>query len=450
MTSVRSWLEWMTAKRPVSEWADWRRNEALELIARADQDGSWEALSRHSNGFVREVAVRALSTDASPQALVALVERLNDWVPQVRELAAAGVQPYLTSEHVPSLLHALDPLMALAGQHRIDHGATLVSVRQILQVPQVRAQVLGNFMERQGKAARFLFALLLDTDEPATPLLGNALAHREIVVRCLAVDACRKLPPAQALPLLHAALAQPVARVRVGALQVLLPLLDDPREVLRVALLDASAAVRSLARWEAKRQGIDAGAVLNAALAGSMPTHKREWLGLLGLAIELDQQVPEVWWRSALRSRCSSVRLRAVSMPGDWPLYALLDALDDPCDKVFKGMINRLVKLPWSALGEPLVTRLDSCWQECSPARRLMMLQLLAGWQQLAYLLKRLDNEPVLEAVWLREIAQWCDRQYRIIDPVTPVAERDRLMATLRRLAELNLVDRAAIDRVDG
>ena len=120
MTSPKDWLDRLRNK-PVTEptWAEYRRNEALELLANANGSGTWIELSTHYNGFVREVAVRALSRDCSPQALVALIERLNDWVPQIRDLALSGLNNYLNPAQAPALLYALESIMALAARQRV-------------------------------------------------------------------------------------------------------------------------------------------------------------------------------------------------------------------------------------------------------------------------------------------------------------------------------------------
>jgi hypothetical protein len=96
----------------------------------------------------------------------------------------------------------------------------------------------------------------------------------------------------------------------------------------------------------------------------------------------------------------------------------MFGALDDPSDKVFNVMIARLGKLPWAAVSMDVSTRLDRQWHDRSPARRQKMFELLAVWQQVAYLLRSLEREPDLQAGWLGEIACWCDRQ-AVIDIVS-------------------------------
>lgn len=163
MTSIEKWLDRLRNKQvPASSWSENRRNEALELLKNAKSKETWVELSTHYNGFIREVAVRELCSHPSPQALVALIDRLNDWVPQIRDLALVGMNLYLSASQTQALLFALEPLMALAARQRADHGPTLKSVRDVLQSPEIQDEVYANFLTRQGKAARYLFALLLE------------------------------------------------------------------------------------------------------------------------------------------------------------------------------------------------------------------------------------------------------------------------------------------------
>lgn len=448
MNAMQDWLDRLRSHGPAPTLVEYRRNKALALLSGAGEDIAWAELSRHENGFVREVAVRALCSQRSCEALVALIERLNDWVAQVRELAAAGLDQYLTPAQAPALLFALDGLIALAARQRADHGPTLLAVRGVLQTREVHDQVYAHFLASQGKAARYLFALLLETHVGAPTLLRDALAHRELTVRLAAVSACQALPVAQAVPLLMQAMSRPGAKVRVAVLRALLPLLDDARPVLSTALLDASPSIRSLARWAAPRHGVDARAVLAERLDQDLPGTRQDWLGTLGLAAELNVGLAEQWLTEALHSTWPSVRHGAVRLLGDHRLPALFDALEDPSERVFAAVIARLHQQPWAALNAGLAARLDRDWHQRSAARRQAILHLLPGWQQLAYLLGRLDAEPVMQAFWLGQVEQWCDRQYQIVDPMTPRGERAALLQTLRNLAGAGLLKHERIARI--
>jgi len=438
VNTTNDWLNKLKHKlAPSSSWADQRRYEALQLLANIEGDCNWAAMTAHQNGFIREVAVRELCSHPSPEALVALIERLNDWVPQIRDLAGAGLKQYLSATHAQALLSALVPLMALASRSRADHGPTLLAVRAVLQSPGIRQAVHEDFLTRQGKAARYLFALLLQGNTDPQLLVRSALAHRELTVRLLAVSACKELPAEQARTLLHEALPRPGAKVRVCILRALLPLLDDPKPVLRESLIDISASIRAFARWAAPKNGLDAHDVLAAQLNQALPTAKRGWLGTLGLTAELNAVLPSSWHKAALRSVYPTVRLAAVHLLREDQLREMFNALDDPCDQVFFAAIARLNEQPCNSIKSELNTQLSRDWPSLPVARGQAVLRLLPGWQQLAYLLNRLDTEQTLQAFWRRQVNMWRDRQYLMIDPVTPKAEREALAKRLQKLEPL-------------
>lgn len=451
MTFISDWLLRLQSHQPaVSKWETQRRDEAGQLLRNAEEKGDWIGLTNHSNGFIREVAVRALCAEPSPEALVALIERLNDWVPQIRDLAAVGVNHYLSPSHAKDLLYALEPLLALASRHRTDHGGTLSAVRKVLQLTESNGEVYASFLARQSKAARYLFALLLEREQDTETLLRDALSHRELTVRLLAVDACKNLPHEQALPLLSEALQRPGAMVRVSVLRALLPLLENPQQLLSTMLLDSSPAIRGLSRWAAARQDIDARAVLERRLKGELPLEKRDWLGILGLAAELDIELKSQWLAAAAGSSYASVRQATMGRLGDDQLTELLGALDDLSDRVFFAAVARMDKLPWASLHADLNTKLDRDWHELQSVRRHALMGLRPKWQQVAYLLKRLATEPVARSYWARQIDLWCDRQYQVVDPVTPKAERVELIDNLRQLASMGVIRKASFAQVSG
>jgi hypothetical protein len=451
VTFISEWLMRLQShKASVSKWEAQRRDEAAQLLRNAEEKGDWIRLTNHSNGFIREVAVRALCAEPSPEALVALIERLNDWVPQVRDLAAAGLNHYLSPSHAKDLLYALEPLLALSSRHRTDHGGTLAAVRKVLQLAESNGEVYANFLARQSKAARYLFTLLLESEQDTETLLRDALSHRELTVRLLAVDACKNLSHEQALPLLSEALHRPGAMVRVSVLRALLPLLENPKPLLRGILLDPSSAIRGFSRWAAARQDIDARAVLGERLTGKLPLNKRDWLGILGLAAELDIELESHWLTAAARSSYASVRQATMGRLGDGQLTELMGALDDLSDRVFFAAVARLNKLPWASFHAELNTKLDRDWHELPSVRRHALMGLRPKWQQVAYLLKRLAVEPVARSYWATQLDLWCNRQYQVVDPVTPKAERVELINNLRKLASMGVIRKASFAQVSG
>lgn len=444
--------DWFTRlkshKATPTAWEAQRREEAAQLLSNAEESGDWIMLATHCNGFVREVAVRELRDRLSPEALVALIDRLNDWVPQIRDLARECVKNYLSPSHVQALLFAFKSFMALASRHRTDHGPILMAVREVLQAPEIHEEVYASFQRRQGKEARYLFTLLLESAVDTQKLLGDALAHQELTVRLMAVAATHMLPHAQAIPLLREAILRPSSMVRVCVLRALLPMLENPRTVLQAALFDSSPSIRSLARWEAPKHNIDARGLVAERQLSVLPTAKQEWLGLLGLAAELGIELEETWLRAATQSSFPAVRRFAMGLLSTAQLPELFSALDDSSDKVFCAAVAQLGKQPWPSLCAELNARLDRDWHELSTTRLRALMHLRPQWQQVDYLLVRLAKEPVAQAYWALQIKLWCDEQYQVVDPVTPKAERKELIEKLKHLAFTGLISSESVERI--
>ncbi|WDG78879.1 PBS lyase [Pseudomonas chlororaphis] len=428
--------------------SDYEARRVREVMDTLDRHSAWLELSRFGNGFVRQAAVRGLAAQPSAEALAALLERLNDWVPQVRQEAATAVEAYWAPEHAGLLLQTLAPLLVLTSKQRADHGATLERATAVLQLAQVRDEVQGAFGDCRGKVARFVFELLLKGVEDRPALLAMALRHPEVSVRQMAVDACAELPDEQAVLLLEEVMRSCGASVRIKALRLLLPLLADPGAHLRQALLDPSGALRCLAHWAAPRYRLDPREVLLARLLEPAPLNKREWLGLLGLAKELREPQADAMLQQALASKALTVRLLALQALGERGLAQQLAALDDPSDKVFECALGLLREQPWAAFEETLEQRLDQHWHGLPKARRWALLGLKPGWRQLQYLLHRLDQAGSEAAYWRETLARWCDARYAMFDPVTPKPLRETLAQRLQAMEEAGEVPRGSLKRL--
>jgi HEAT repeat protein len=87
-----SWLSkllWSGEQRPPTSWAEWMTE------------------ARSHSGYVREAAVQALALSGHGDALPVLLERANDWVPEVRRAAYAAVEGFLDEEHIGAWGRAL-------------------------------------------------------------------------------------------------------------------------------------------------------------------------------------------------------------------------------------------------------------------------------------------------------------------------------------------------------
>ncbi|WP_416638405.1 hypothetical protein [Pseudomonas sp. OHS18] len=75
-------------------------------------------------------------------------------------------------------------------------------------------------------------------------------------------------------------------------------------------------------------------------------------------------------------------------------------------------------------------------------------MALRPRWQQLAYLLRRLDSDIQQRDYWLVWIANWCQQQYLMVDPTTAPAERRRLLARVSELQDSGALPSGCVTRL--
>jgi len=412
--------------------------EALAVLSQAHDASEWCALSRHPNGYIREGAVRQLALSNTPEQFVALVERLNDWVPEIREHALQAIQTYLRPEHTAALLTGLEPLIELAEKRRADHSGTLDQVRTVLLHPQARATTLQTFLVLRGRAARFLFELLAGQETDLPTLLEAALKHLDVSVRRLAM--AHVAVRADAAVWASRMLEDSYAPLRAEALRLWLPSATPAQAhaALRKALHDCSFAVLDLALWTARQWGLDPSEVLHERLAAAPPRRRREWAGMLMLIRALPERTALPVVQAALEAPSPRVREQALSVLAqvapDTLEEALLSALGDHAPRVFKQAVRLLQASPSQRLEPSIDHLLETHWEALDTERRDALLHLKPHWRQAAWLLRRYNGAQ--SAYWLAQIQRWCDRAYASYDVITPWEERERLKGGLQQLED--------------
>ncbi|HFH3922533.1 hypothetical protein IPC692_24765 [Pseudomonas aeruginosa] len=452
MQRLKLWLERQRQAQFTDTWSERQRREALALVERRlwENDADWIELSRAHNGFVREAAVLALGANPAAGALLALIERVNDWVGPVRTAAMAGLADYLVPEQVPALLGALPQLVALGRKSRADHAALLEQVRALLAAPEQREGVLEALLHERAAAARFLLESLLRLEQDARlGVLERALRSQDPSVRRLALLATAELPQASATGLLERGLVDSSASLRAQALHLYERALGAgslPQPIMARALLDASPSVRGLAQYLAKNAGTDVDRVLAERLA-STPATKREWLGLLGLARERQARAVLPLTRQALRHPSQQVRGAALeslsALHAENLGEACLPALHDPSAKVFASALRWLRNVAPQERPQGLDDELRSLLDAGRLERADLLLALKPYWQQLDYLLRA---RPGLAADdWQRLLFAWRERRGSAIDYATSEARREELLAHLQALQEQRLLSRQIV-----
>lgn len=281
-----------------------------------EQERQLLELSRHWDGYVREAAVRKLRHAQSPEALRAIIGRLNDWVPQVRTAAVAAAEAFIGCNGVMGILPCLAEVIALSGKQRANHLPFIASIDQLLGGAETRDAVRAFCKASHGAVARYFFAQMLawqGVDLNVT--LNVGIRHRDLTVRMAALRACAPLDGAMALPFLHELLGDKQPSIRKEALRMSWVKADDATvktALLRRFLVDRGISVRELAWWHAQQAEFDLDGYLQQAIRG-FPRNDATDAGAIGLIGMLGARQHLALVRQAFAGRCPTVRRAALT-----------------------------------------------------------------------------------------------------------------------------------------
>lgn len=370
--------------------------------------------SRSYNGYTRERAVRALAETPCTMALRALLVRLNDWVPQVRQAAQAAYQRYLDESRVDDLLANLDGYLTLHGKTRNDFARLVRQTDDLLSQPVFHNRLLLPFRECYGSTARYLFQRLC-AHGVNVALAKEALRHRDPSVRMAALNVLDKLPSETVVNLAGdlARNGRP-ASLRSTALRLALARMTDPdekRALCRDLLLDPAIGPRSAAGWYARQSGEEVEAWYRTAA-------RRKQLSLRELTALLRESVSANWpeglqlaiqhcTHASTTVRLAALQVLLARTEGNEQYHWLESAINDHSARVRKAAAASLRWL-YSAPSDARHALTLQLWQR-DPGYALYLsrrLPLVPGLGLLADLLAR-PAPPIQTEQLLLRFNQW-------------------------------------------
>jgi hypothetical protein len=268
------------------------------LIAEVRRRDCVDALSAdmaHYSGRVREAALKRAAELRSPDLLPAIVDRLNDWVPQVRQRAHDLVLDWLSLLDVDAAIRLLGTVQHLRVARRTDHSAWLQAFEQAVAA-QVGADRIGAEVSNANAiVARTCFRLLAEHElvDPVTLVRLGLSNGTDIVLAHKAAESLVRLRADDRAALARLALRSRFGTVRASALR---SLLSDETETHAIDMLaDPNSWVRLVASSWLERHGIDSAplfaarleepdssaTVLRACLMGLAETGKRDQVDLV-------------------------------------------------------------------------------------------------------------------------------------------------------------------------
>ncbi|KAK1183617.1 hypothetical protein B7755_039130 [Streptomyces sp. NBS 14/10] len=300
----------------------------------------------HSDGRVRERAVRRIVDRPSPELMPFLVLRTGDWVRQVRDRARAGLTDLLSRDparYVP----AAAPTALLADRRRRGHFARRQLLAALLSAP--GAVLLDGLLASPlREQRRFALEVAGATDRlPLRALVSLAEGDTDVRIRARAAEAAaREAVWTDRADLLRRLAAARHREVRATALTGLIRT-GHPDEAT-AALDDPAGLVRAVARDAARRTGADPLAHYRAAVrAPQPPVGAVDGLAEIGSAADAPLFLPLLDHPQApIRAHA----LHALRTFGAVPVDRVIPLLRDPSAKVIRQAVTALrphtAKLP--------------------------------------------------------------------------------------------------------
>lgn len=164
------------------------QQEGWETALDAEPDLAW-LLTFHGNGYARQAALDALSSPPlCPFEFVAVVYRLNDWVPQVRDAAKRYAENQLSEANPETIAESaffLIPQMTLF--RRWDEQAASV-VRESIYQQHVLCELKSKLLAQRGGKVGAVLRLLLKHPDLDSSLEKLAFTAHLPVVRAIALE----------------------------------------------------------------------------------------------------------------------------------------------------------------------------------------------------------------------------------------------------------------------
>jgi len=173
----------------------WRLRQVSEhdarlIIAEGPPVAVLGLLSMVADGRVREVATSALAAQRGGNEISYLLLRVNDWVPQVSQIATNGLLSRVNRQCAPDLARGLALVESLGSKRRVNNTHLVHSVWSLLtETDEGLAALRGIFFEGDRETRRAA-ARLVSVRSPALALrFSESLSDSDPVVRTQLIGA---------------------------------------------------------------------------------------------------------------------------------------------------------------------------------------------------------------------------------------------------------------------
>lgn len=415
---------------------------------RIPDDTSVEKLltyTRDWDGYRREEAVRRLESLDAPGILSALIERLNDWVPEVRNVAKAVFLRLLKPGNCAELVNALPEIYRLAERGRDNHQPVICAVENHLTKSVCKTDLIAGLGSPDINVARACYDLLLDRQILLPQeLLSIGLESSDWHIRRSSLECLTQLTESEIRPALSVALQDKFPPIRRIAMRLLLER-SPPAAEVSPFLFDRNTSVREIAvRHLLEREFPVAEAYTKLLQA---PTARQQIIALWGVTKIHHEKAVEIA-TTKLDSQFTSVRREALEclakLDEDMVQPHVVAAFFD--DSL--GMMRTAMVLAKRLSIRPRATELETILKQSnSPETLQTCIQLTAimdKWEALAFFLRQIGDDTQgfqssavnKEQMLRKAVSAWSER-YNNLSLFAPYPkQRKALEAAIGRMPE--------------
>lgn len=141
------------------------------------------ALSKSASGYDRERAVRKMREKRDAIFLDALIVRVNDWVPQVRDLARETIRELMTDDNREAFIERLDHIWQLKKKGRADHVQLINDISQFVLQNGSQEKLVEKVKSENKSVARVAYELLSEKMSPQELIQLALLAKDAIIIK---------------------------------------------------------------------------------------------------------------------------------------------------------------------------------------------------------------------------------------------------------------------------
>lgn len=353
------------------------------------------ALTFDSDGYIRETALINCIRINPTLSIPLIIIRANDWVPQIRKIAAYTLEKQLTPLNSRNILAAMPILAELYHQKRTDHSLLLNKIQQHL-IKHYFDDILLMIKDENHAIARVAFDFALPNTAAIATTLEAARKSNDVMVRLNAIKTINTQPNNDfSFKYLSDSLQEKAYLVRKQALYVMIK--KHPQKCLKIlteALFDEKRSIRQIARFYLiKNESHNIQSVYLQALRNNdYPTH----ICIQGLA-EVGDKNTFVYIRPYIQSTNSHIIQSVIYAtlklkPND--LSILIEKLMKTNDKRVHIIINQYLQdNPDIKILALVDTYLQTCLNdEIITLYYLTILKHKNAWEKLDFMLILVEN----------------------------------------------------------